>query len=57
MAFQLKINMKDGTTINQCYQNEEYALNLYGLALVKKLAKSAEIYDTDEHCTIFKFEE
>ena len=57
MAYRLKISLKDGSSIDACYQNEEYALNLYGLALFKKLAKSAEVYDTDAHCTIFAYDE
>ena len=57
MAYRLRIQMKDGSSINTCYQNEDYALNMYGLALFKKLAKRAEIYDTDENCTILAFDE
>ena len=56
MAYRLKVLLNDNSVIDTVYQKEEYATNLYAMALFKGLAKSAEIIDTVDNETLFKFE-
>lgn len=53
--YRLKVELNNGEIIDKYYSDENIALNLYGLALFKKLAKYAMVYDTMEQSIIFEF--
>lgn len=55
MAYRLIIEMTDGSKINKCYEHEEFATNLYAMALFKKLAKYASVIDTSNGDILFEF--
>ncbi len=56
MAYHLKVLLNDNSVIDTVYQREEYATNLYAMALFKGLAKCAEIVDTENNQVLFHFE-
>lgn len=56
MAYILNIEMTNGQFINKRFYTEEYATNLYLLAVVNKLAKRASVFDEDEHAFLFEYD-
>lgn len=53
--YRLIINLNDGSKIDNKYNSEEIATNLYAMALFKKLATYAVIIDTTDNTKLFEF--
>ncbi len=56
MAYILNIELINGRFIIKRFHTEEYATNLYFLAVAKKLAKRASVFDEHEHAFLFEYE-
>ena len=55
MAYRLKAEFEDGTKVDTSYWKEEYAVNLYQMALLIKGLKYAQVYDESKNSILFEY--